>query len=103
MKLIVFRKVQTQFVGYISTLQHKIRRFHDYLESPSLEDQMTGFRTSVPKRFKEKVKPTAPDEAGKTTTRKSKNHTPRHGVKSEGRANIEMQGQKRLYCKISAP
>ena len=58
---------------------------------------MAGFRTSVPKGFKEKAKPTSPDEAGKTTIRKSKNIPKDMGSRVKEESNIEIERQKRPY------
>lgn len=46
---------------------------------------------------KRKAKPTAPDEAGKTTIRKSKNIPKGMGSRVKEESNIEIERQKRPY------
>lgn len=58
---------------------------------------MAGLRTSVPKGFKQKAKPTASDEAGKTTIRNSKNIPKGMGSRVKEESNIEIERQKGPY------
>lgn len=55
-----------------SILQWRIGRFLDSPERPSVRVQMAGLGNSVPKGFKEKAKPTAPNEADRMAIRRSK-------------------------------